>query len=119
MVPPAVSSGAGRKGKLIMHTTNAVSIVGIILTIVLAIGGATWNLRGFIRSQIEDATAATNARLETAIADIRQEIRIGRESADRQMAEIREFIFDLYGEDDKDDGDEDDDDNEDEDDRRN
>ena len=35
------------------------------------------------------------------------------------MAEIREFIFDLYGEDDKDDGDEDDDDNEDEDDRRN
>ena len=112
VVPPAVSSGAVRTGKMIIHTSNAVSIVGIILTIVLAVGGATWNLRGFITSQIEDATAATNARLETAIADIRQEIRSGRESTDRQMAEIRGFIFNLYGEDNEDDGD----DNEDEDD---
>ena len=119
MVPPAVSSGAVRTGKMIMHTSNAVSIVGIILTIVLAVGGATWNLRGFITSQIEDATAATNARIETAIADIRQEIRSGRESTDRQMAEIRGFIFDLYGEDNEDDGDDNEDEDEDEQDTRN
>ena len=97
-------------GKVIVFTSNAVAITGIILTIVLAVGTATWNLRGFITSEIEDATAATNARLESrlnaAVADIRQEIRASRESADRQMAEIRQFIFDLYGNDDEDEDDE-------------
>ena len=96
--------------KVIVFTSNAVAITGIILTIVLAVGTATWNLRGFITSEIEDATAATNARLESrlnaAIADIRQEIRASRESADRQMTEIRQFIFDLYGNDDEDEDDE-------------
>ena len=105
VVPPTVSKTAMTTGKVIVFTSNAVAITGIILTIVLAVGTATWNLRGFITSEIEDATAATNARLESrlnaAIADIRQEIRAGRDSADRQMAEIRQFIFDLYGQDDE------------------
>ena len=83
-------------GKAIVLTSNVVTIAGFALAILLAVGGATWNLRGFITSEIEDATAATNGRLESAIADIREEIRAGRESSDRQMAEIRRFIFELY-----------------------
>ncbi|MCY4633339.1 MAG: hypothetical protein OXG04_02315 [Acidobacteria bacterium] len=78
------------------------TIAGFALAILLAVGGATWNLRGFITSSIDEATDETNARLETAIANIREEIRAGRESTDRQMAEIRQFIFDLYGEDEND-----------------
>ena len=54
--------------------------------------GAMWNLRGFITSEIKDATAATSASLETAVSEIREEIRAGRESRNRQMAEIREFM---------------------------
>ncbi len=89
-----------------MVTNNAAMIAGFALTLLLVGGGAMWNLRGFITSEIERATATTNARLETAIADIRQEIRAGRESTDRQMAEIRQFIFDLYNGDEEDDNDE-------------
>lgn len=113
VVPPAVSKTATATGKAIVFTSNVVTIAGFALSILLVVGGATWNLRGFITSEIEDATAAANARLESAVqdtndrldaavADIRQEIRAGRESTDRQMAEIRQFIFDLYGEDDDD-----------------
>ncbi len=75
------------------------TVAGFALAILLAVGAATWNLRGFITSSIDEATDETNARLETAIANIREEIRTGRKSTDRQMAEIRQFIFDLYGED--------------------
>ena len=59
---------------------------------------------GFITSQIDAATAETNARLEAAVSDIREEIRLGRESADRHLAEIRRFIFELDGEDGDSDG---------------
>lgn len=115
VVPPAVSNTATATGKAIVFTSNVVTIAGFALSVLLVVGGATWNLRGFITSEIEAATAAANARLESAVqdtndrldaavADIRQEIRAGRESTDRQMAEIRRFIFDLYDEDD-DDGD--------------
>jgi hypothetical protein len=48
-------------------------------------------------------TTATNARLEAATAEIRQEIRAGRESTERQMAEIGQLIFDLYADEDEDD----------------
>ena len=92
-------------GKAIVLTSNVATIAGFVLTLLLVVGGAMWNLRGFITSEIEEATAATNARLEAAIADIRQEFRAGRESTERQMAEIRQFIFDLY--DDSEDDDED------------
>ncbi len=85
-----------------MLTSNVVTIAGFALAILLAVGGATWNLRGFITSSIDEATDEMNARLETAIANIREEIRASRESTDRQMAEIRQFIFDLYGEDEND-----------------
>ena len=81
--------------------TSNLTIAGFGFAILLAVGGATWNLRGFITSEIAEATAG-NTRLESAVADIRQEIRAGRESTDRQMAEIRRFIVDLYGEDDDD-----------------
>jgi C4-dicarboxylate-specific signal transduction histidine kinase len=98
-------------GKAIVLTNNVVTIAGFALTLLLVGGGAMWNLRGFIASEIERATAAatarlensiqdTNRRLEAAVADIQQEIRAGRESTDRQMAEIRQFIFDLYSDDD-------------------
>ena len=86
-------------GKAIVLTSNVMTIAGFALAILLAVGAATWNLREFITSSIDEATDETNARLETAIADIREEIRSGRESTDRQMAEIRQFIFELYGED--------------------
>ena len=115
VVPPAVSKAAMTTGKGIVLTSNLMTIAGFALAILLTVGGATWNLRGFITAEIEQATAATNTRLESAIADIRQEIRAGRESTDRQMAEIRRFIFDLYGEDDEDDDDDDDNNNEDDD----
>lgn len=108
VVPPPVSRTAMATGKAIVLTNNVVTIAGFALTLLLVGGGAMWNLRGFITSEIERATATTNARLEAAIADIRQEIRAGRESTDRQMAEIRQFIFDLYSDDDpeaEDDGD--------------
>ena len=114
VVPPAVSKTATATGKAIVFTSNVVTIAGFALSILLVVGGATWNLRGFITSEIEAATVAANAlesaiedtndRLDAAVADIRQEIRAGRESRDRQMAEIRQFIFDLYDEED-DDGD--------------
>ena len=80
-------------GKVIVLTSNGVTIAGFALAILLGVGAATWNLRGFITSEIEDATAATNTRLESATADIRQEIQASRESSNRQMAEIRRFIF--------------------------
>ena len=104
-VPPAVSKAATSTGKAIVLTSNVATIAGFGLTLVVVIGGAMWNLRGFITSEIEEATAATNARLEAAIADIRQEIRAGRESTERQMAEIRQFIFDLYDDSEDDDDD--------------
>ena len=99
--------------KAIMLTNNVVTIAGFALAILLTVGGATWNLRGFITSEINDATATTNARLESAIADIRQEIQAGRESSDRQMAEIRQFIFELYNDDENDDDENEDDNDED------
>ena len=108
VVPPPVSRTAMTTGKAIVLTSNVMTIAGFALAILLAVGGATWNLRGFITSSIDEATDETNARLETAIADIRAEIRAGRESTDRQMAEIRQFIFELYGEDDDDEDEEND-----------
>ena len=54
-----------------------------------------WSLRGFITSEIEKATAETNARLEAAVANIREEMRARRENTDRQMVEIRQFILEL------------------------
>lgn len=99
-------------GKAIVLTSNVVTIAGFALAILLAVGGATWNLRGFITSEIEDATAATNERLENAITDIRREIQAGRESSDRQMVEIRRFIFELYSDDEEDNDDDDDNDDE-------
>ena len=100
VIPRSVSETAMATGKAIVLTNNVVTITGFALTLLLVGGGAMWNLRGFITSEIERATATTNARLEAAIADIRQEIRAGRESTDRQMAEIRQFIFDLYSDND-------------------
>ena len=90
-------------GKGIVFKSNAVTIVGFGLTLLLVVGAAMWNLRGFVSSEIEKATTATNARLEAATAEIRQEIRAGRESAERQMAEIGQLIFDLYADEDEDD----------------
>ena len=78
---------------------------GCALVILLAVVGAMWNLRGLVTSEVEAAMAATNARLESAAASIRQDIREGRESSDRQMAEIRRFIFELNSEEDDNDGD--------------
>ena len=78
---------------------------GCALVILLAVVGAMWNLRGLVTSEVEAAMAATNARLESAAASIRQDIRAGRESSDRQMAEIRRFIFELNSEEDDNDGD--------------
>ena len=63
-------------GKTIVHTSNLVTIAGFALAILLAVVASTWNLRGFIASEIENATTATSARLESAVADIRQEIRV-------------------------------------------
>ncbi|MCY4509479.1 MAG: hypothetical protein OXG35_21325 [Acidobacteria bacterium] len=74
-------------------TDNVGTIAGFTLAILLAIGGATWNLRGLIASEITDATAATSERLDTAVAEIHQEIRTGREASDRQTAEIRQLVF--------------------------
>ena len=90
-------------GKAIVFKSNAVTIVGFGLTLLLVVGGAMSNLRGFISSEIEKATTATNAHLEAATAEIRQEIRAGRESTERQMAEIGQLIFDLYADEDEDD----------------
>ena len=83
-------------GRAVVFTSNVATIAGFALAVLLVVGGAMWNLRGFITSEIAAASAVTNARLDAAIADIRQEIRLGRESTDRQLAEIRQFIFDLY-----------------------
>ena len=100
VVPPTVQKASMSTGTAIVQTSNVATIGAFALVILLAVVGSTWNLRGFITSDIEGATAATSARLENAIADIRQEIQAGRESSDRQMAEIRRFIFELYSEDD-------------------
>ena len=67
-----------------------ITIVEFALAILLAGTGAAWKLRGLITSEIEDTTTATNTRLKRAVADIRQEIQVGRESSDRQMSEIRD-----------------------------
>ena len=107
VVPPTVQKASMSTGKTIVHTSNLVTIAGFALAILLAVVGSTWNLRGFITSEIEDATATTSARLKSAIADIRQEIQASRESSDRQMAEIRRFIFERYSKDDENDQDDD------------
>ena len=78
---------------------------GCALVILLAVFGAVLNLRGLVASEMEAATAETSSRLEGATASIRQDIRAGRESSDRQMAEIRRFIFELNRGDDDNDGD--------------
>ena len=96
VVPPVVSKAAMITGRAVVFTSNVATIAGFALAVLLVVGGAMWNLRGFITSEIAAASAVTNARLDAAIADIRQEIRLGRESTDRQLAEIRQFIFDLY-----------------------
>ena len=93
-------------GKAVLSTHNVVAIAGI--AIVVALCAATWNLRGFITSELDEATAATNQRLEAAVAAFREENRATRETVDRHMAEIRRFIFEL----DREDGDDDEDDNE-------
>ena len=59
---------------------------------------------GFVTSELEAATAETSARFEGAAASIRRDIQAGRESSDRQMAEIRRFIFELNTDDDDNDG---------------
>ena len=41
LIPPAVSKTAMTTGKVIVFTSNAVAITGIILTSVLAVGTAT------------------------------------------------------------------------------
>ena len=84
-----------KPGNKVVFTSDVATIAGFMLAILLAVGAATWNLRGFITSEIGDAMAAMNGRLESATADIRQDIRTGRESSDRQTAEIRRFIFEL------------------------
>ena len=84
-------------GKTIVLNTDAATIAVSVLTVLVIVGGATWNLRGFIASEIDEATAATNERLKAASADIRHEIRAGRESTERQMAKIRQFMSDLHG----------------------
>ena len=81
-------------GKAILFKSNAMTISACGLTLLLVVSAATWNLRGFIRSEIEKGTTATNARLEAATTEIRQEIHAGRESTERQMAEIGQLFFD-------------------------
>ena len=92
-------------GTTIVHTTNVVTIGGFALAILLAIVASTWNLRVFIASEIEDAMTATSARLESTVANIRQEIHAGRESSDRQIAEIRRFISEQHSDSDENDDD--------------
>ncbi len=107
VVPPTIQKVSTSTGKTIVHTSNLVTIGGFALVILLAVVGSTWDLRGFIASEIENATTTTNTRLESAVAGIRQEIHAGQESSDRQMAEIRRFIFERYSENDKNDQDDD------------
>ena len=61
-------------GTTTVHTTYVVTIGWFALAILLAIVASTWNLRVFIASEIEDAMTATSARLESTVANIRQEI---------------------------------------------
>ena len=92
-------------GTTMVHTTDVVTIGGFALAILLAIVASTWNLRAFIASEIEDAMTATNTRLESTVANIRQEIHAGRESSDRQIAEIHRFISERNSDNDEDDDD--------------
>ena len=81
-------------GNAIVFKSNAKTTIGCGLTLLLVVSAATWNLRGFIHSEIEKGTAATNTRLEAATTGIRQEVRAGRESRERQIAEIGQLFFD-------------------------
>ena len=77
------ASGVGRAALAfrtpIVFTTDVVTIAGCVLVLLVVVGAAVMHLRSFVASEIGQAATETNARLEAAVADIRQEIRIGRE----------------------------------------
>ncbi len=79
-------------GERTMHTSNAATMAGIVMALVLTVAAATSHLRTVISTELDDATAATAASLDAAVAIVRLEIRAGRQRADRRMAEIRRVI---------------------------
>ena len=81
-----------------MQTGTAVTFTAIALAVVLAMGAATWHLRTFIRAELRKASCATDIRLEQGMAQIREELRAGRESTEREMAAIRRLFRDRQGE---------------------
>ena len=69
---------------------NTITTVG--LTLLLIGVGTVWNLRSFIRTEIQASTATRNATLERAVAGVRKEIQTGEKRRNHQMAEIRKII---------------------------
>ena len=77
-----------------MQTGNAPTFTAIVLAMGLAMGAATWHLRTFIRAELRKASYATDIRLEHRVAQIREELRAGRESTEREMSAIRRWFRD-------------------------
>ena len=76
-----------------MQTSTTVTFTAIVLAFALALVGASWHLRTFIRAELRKASYATNIRLEHGVAQIREDFSAGRESSEREMAAIR-AVFD-------------------------
>ena len=74
-----------------MSTRNAIA-AGCAAGVLAAIVGATVNIRALIATELSESTAATAAQLKQAVADIRRDIRAGRESSEREMAGIRRLL---------------------------
>ena len=70
-----------------MNTITTVSLALLLIGV-----GTVWNLRSFIRTEIQASTATTNATLEKAVAGVREEIHAGERRRNHQMAEIRRII---------------------------
>ena len=77
-----------------MQTGNAVTATALMLAIVLSVGGATTHLRGVIRGELEKSNYTTNIRIEHEVAQIREELRTGRENTEREMNAIRRVVLD-------------------------
>ena len=76
----------------IVLRSNVATVMACSLTLLLVASGMMSNLRSFITTEMNDAQAETSVTLETAVAGIQEEFRAGRESASRQMAEIRKLM---------------------------
>ena len=76
-----------------MQTGNAVTLTALMLATVLTVGGATWDLRQVIKCELDKASYATDIRLEHGVAQIREELRTGRENTEREMNAIRRVVL--------------------------